>query len=269
MTRNSGTPDKNNNAVLSHTNGRTLHQDRDYGFHFLHSVSSGIKADARFSLLTHLGSACWANLVCFSASVALTMLFNSVSSGNGLLNLLISLAIDWLIAVFIGILEYGRACLYMNMQYSQPVLMPDLYSGFRENTNQIIQCEAVTAGIRVLMLLPGALAVLFLPEDFSSRMLLIILLYAIGICGVIYTDLIFALRYYLLLDYPGSDALYVLKKSASLMKGNRILLLYIRLTFLPLMALGLLSFGIANLWVSAYRHAADAAFYRGLIASRS
>ena len=245
---------------------RSVHPDR--GVYFLHRVSTGIKAGARFSLLTHLGTACGANVVCAAAAFLLTTLFGGSVYGSDLAGLLLSFVIEWLVAVFIGILEYGRVCLFMNMQYAQPVLMQDLFCGFRENTNQIIQCEAVAAGIRVLLMVPGALAALLLPDGMAARTPLVILLYAAGLCGVIYSRLVFALRYYLLLDYPGSSAADVLKKSARLMKGNRILLFYIHLSFVPLSALGLLSFGIANLWITAYRCASDAAFYRGLMASR-
>ena len=53
--------------------------------------------------------------------------------------------------------------------------------------------------------------------------------------------------------------------SRKLMSGNKIRLFYIFLSFVPLLLLGLLSCGIALLWVSPYMNATLAEFYMSII----
>ena len=226
---------------------------------------ANLKASARYSLLGHLGNAVGANLFCFGVSLLLSVTLGNAVTGSSLFSLILSLVLEWLTLVFSGIFDYGRTCLFLNMQYAQPVLMPDLLCGFRENTNQIIQIEMILSGIRTLCLTPGAFAVFYLSDDAPHRFLIIAVLYAAGYAVSVYVRLHYALYPYLLLDYPGSDPFVIMRTSRRLMSGRKVLLFCLHLSFLPLSALGLLSLGIANLWVNAYRCAADAAFYRSVL----
>ena len=50
-----------------------------------------------------------------------------------------------------------------------------------------------------------------------------------------------------------------------MIKGHKLRLCKLYLSFIPLYFLGVLSFGIAGMWVISYSRAAVAAFYRDMI----
>ena len=70
-----------------------------------------------------------------------------------------------------------------------------------------------------------------------------------------------------LLDFPDFSAEELIRGGTKLMKGHLRRLYFLYLSFLPMYLLTLLSFGIAGLWVSSYTHAAEAAFYKDLMAN--
>ena len=53
------------------------------------------------------------------------------------------------------------------------------------------------------------------------------------------------------------------------MKGYKLTLLYLDLSFLPYLAPVLCTFGIGQLWVSAYMLSAHASFYRALLTEKT
>ena len=78
-------------------------------------------------------------------------------------------------------------------------------------------------------------------------------------------NLLYAPAFFLLHDFPQYTARELLSMSRKLMSGNKIRLFYIFLSFVPLLLLGLLSCGIALLWVSPYMNATLAEFYMSII----
>ena len=61
----------------------------------------------------------------------------------------------------------------------------------------------------------------------------------------------------------------MLKASRKMMKGNRGVLFYLYLSFIPLFLLGILSLFIGDVYVLSYFYSTEAAFYRSLMAIRS
>lgn len=56
--------------------------------------------------------------------------------------------------------------------------------------------------------------------------------------------------YLLLIDYPDLEAMAAFRESARLMKGNKGRYIFLRLSFLPLVFLSVLTCGIALIWVT-------------------
>ena len=77
--------------------------------------------------------------------------------------------------------------------------------------------------------------------------------------------LLYAQAFYLLHDFPQYTAKELLKKSRRLMVHHKGRLFYLYVSFLPLMLLGLFSFGLALLWVIPYIAATQAEFFLNLI----
>ena len=64
-----------------------------------------------------------------------------------------------------------------------------------------------------------------------------------------------------MLDYPDLSASDIVKRSVKIMKGKKLQLFYLQLSFLPLYLVAILSFGVGLLWVLPYRNTAFTLFY--------
>ena len=99
------------------------------------------------------------------------------------------------------------------------------------------------------------------PELILSALLAVLLELIVNV----YIHLTYSQAFYLLHDFQDRDAKNLLATSRRLMKGNRFKLLYLNVTFIPLMLLGIISLFIPLLWINVYRNATLAAFYQDLI----
>ncbi len=234
-----------------------------------HEISKGLKARGRYSLLGHLGSAVGANILYLIISMLLSSMMSGMVTGTGFLSLCLSVLLFFIVSLFSGILEFGLCSIYTGLQYAQPVFAKDLFRGFSETPDKIIRIQAVRTLVQILCIMPALLVSYYQTGSAGKQLLVYYALYFLGETLSMILLLGLDMSYYLLLDYPDMSAVQIMKTSLRLMKGNRLLLLYIYCSFLPLQFLSLLSLGIAGLWVIAYRYSVSAAFYRGLIASRA
>jgi uncharacterized membrane protein len=79
----------------------------------------------------------------------------------------------------------------------------------------------------------------------------------------------FMMSYYLPADMKDMTAGEILKMSAWLMKGNKIKMTAMLLSFIPMIFLSIFSLGLARLWIDPYIKASLACFYLDTAASKS
>ena len=72
----------------------------------------------------------------------------------------------------------------------------------------------------------------------------------------------YAMTGYILADHPELTASEAIERSKEMMSGNRFRLFCLHFSFIGWEILCAFTFGIGNLWLSPYRQAATAAFYR-------
>lgn len=72
----------------------------------------------------------------------------------------------------------------------------------------------------------------------------------------------YAMTGYILADHPELTASEAIEQSKEMMSGNRFRLLCLQLSFIGWEILCVFTFGIGNLWLTPYRQAAVASFYR-------
>lgn len=94
----------------------------------------------------------------------------------------------------------------------------------------------------------------------------------VAMFAMIIPGIIAAYRYlltgYIIAENPQIKVKDALRRSAELMKGNKWRAFCLNLSFIGWFLLGMLTFGIAMLWVSPYVSAAQASFYRELSGSK-
>lgn len=235
-----------------------------------HKNNAQLAADARGSLLGHLGTAVWSLLLYGALSLFLEQIAASFVFSNTILNLAGQLAAHFVTSLFSSLFGIGLASVFLNLQYGQPAYVRDLFRVFRENPDKSVQVRAfVTLGESVC-LLPLQLILYFTPDKALSQRLP-----AVAVCGAVSmaSFLIWSLTYsmanYLLLDFPDMEAGRILRAARSLMRGNRARLFLLQLRLVPLHLLSVFSFGLASLWAGSCQYACTAAFYRDLIEMRA
>lgn len=102
----------------------------------------------------------------------------------------------------------------------------------------------------------------YIAEENPLLMIVISLFIVIGGVISVILHLTFDMVFYTLVDYPDATVMELFRYCANVMKGQRIKLFYLIVSFLPLYALSLLSFGIGLLFVIPYQNVAIALFYQ-------
>ncbi len=75
----------------------------------------------------------------------------------------------------------------------------------------------------------------------------------------------YSMTYYVKCDHPEYTATQAIQESQMLMRGNKMRLFGLHLSFIGWFIVGALCLGVGLLWVSAYLKAAEAEFYRELV----
>lgn len=239
----------------------------------LHAASRLIKEQARRSLHGNMGIAVCSTVVYVVLSAGLSLLAIIELPGSGPLNILLGYVVMFLCNILLGVLQYGLATIFMKLQYRQTTQIGDLFAGFRESSLQIIQMKAFISVLILLAQLPLDLFVQYASADTDLGYAIMIgvmcTLCALYLIFVFWLSLAYSMCWYILLDYPDMSWREVLHRSRMLMDGNKRVLFYLQLSLLPLYLVSLLTFGIAAFWVSAYQSAIEAAFYRGLMHTKT
>lgn len=232
--------------------------------------SASLKALAKGQLLGKYGtlvSAYAIHMVCvFFATISTAVLVDvSTVLGN-----IIYYAVSFIISLLSGLFVFGEAYIYLKIACNQQVSVSDIFFGFSKNPDRILKVQAVLALVSMICNLPNMLVTSVSSDMYNKPYLFlvsVILLLTGSIINII-VSLMFSQSFYLMLDFPGYSAKEALTNSRNVMKGSMGRLFYIDLSFIPLFLLGLLTCGIAFLWILPYYQAARANFYLDLMKKR-
>ena len=229
--------------------------------------SAQLKAIAKEQSLGKYGTLIGANLVILAIQLLVSG-FSTVTGTGGILLLIINSLISIIINILLGVLVSGRAYLYMNLMYSQPVATSDIFFGLKQQTQKAVTIQALFVLVDSAASIPSQI---FLARYITSKSNTDIttagFLLGVGLIINIVVNLIYSQAFYLLHDFPDKSAKEILATSRRLMKGNLFRLFYLNVSFLPLYLLGVISLFIPLLWVGVYKNATNCAFYQDLIAT--
>jgi uncharacterized membrane protein len=156
----------------------------------------------------------------------------------------ISLAFLTVIAVVIsvvglilgGVMEIGKARYHLNLIDGAAARFEDLFSAFPQFLSalvmRLVRQVLITLGM-LLLVIPGVML------TFS-----------------------YAAAPYIMAQDPECEGLEALRRSRELMKGNRMELFFLDLSFIGWDILSLLTLGIGSLFLNPYKEAARASFFR-------
>ena len=233
--------------------------------------SAELKASAREHLLGHYGTVIGAFLIVAAITSAVTLAVSLIVDINTIPGTVIYYAIMFLVSVLTGLFSSGSAYLYLKLICGRPVSVGDLFYGFQLCPDKAIIIQAWITLITSLSNLPQIILNCLILANITNtdKILRYMLPYALSmiLSGVVSVmlSLFYAQTYFLLHDFPQYTAKELLQKSRRLMVHHKGRLFYLYVSFLPLMLLGLLSCGLAMLWIIPYMAATEAEFFLDLI----
>lgn len=233
--------------------------------------SAELKAMAREQLLGHYGTVIGAELILLALSGAVSMAATLLVDITTVIGSIIYYAILFFISILMGLFTSGTCYLYLKLICGRPISVSDLFYGFQLAPDKAITVQAWITVITYAASLPQFIMTYKISMAGTSvdKMTTLLLPYSLslifsGAVSVV-LSLLYSQTFFLLHDFPQYTAQELLKKSRRLMVHHKGRLFYLYVSFLPLMLLGLFSFGLALLWVVPYMNATQAEFFLDLI----
>lgn len=233
--------------------------------------SAELKASAREHLLGHYGTMIGAFMIVGAITGTATLAVSLLMDLTTIPGTIIYYAIMFLVSVLTGLFSSGSAYLYLKLICGRPISVGDLFYGFQLYPDKAIVIQAWITLITYLSNLPQIIFNYMMMTNINhmDKMMNLMLPYALSLIlsGVVSVmlALFYAQAFFLLHDFPQYTAKELLQKSRRLMVHHKGRLFYLYVSFLPLILLGLLSCGLALLWVIPYMAATEAEFFLDLI----
>ena len=227
-----------------------------------------LKADARESLLGNLTTTVISIFLYMLSTMTLSELIANFRSGSILISLLLSMVVFFVVNTCANMLRLGLSCIFLSLQFGRTARIRDLLYAFRNDSNTAVIISAFIAVLELACMMPVFLFLTFFSaQDIPGYQVIYLLLFLSGLIGTIAIRIRYAMCSYLFLDFSGFTAEELIRGGTKLIRGHLGRLFRLYLSFIPLYILSVLSFGVASLWVSSYTHAAEAAFYKDLMAN--
>ena len=191
----------------------------------------------------------------------------SATSNESYIGIAIGLAISFILVLLGTILNVGQCSFYLNIACQQKYEFSNLFTGFKVHPDKIIITQVLIQLLTILPMLPsiGIMWYSFKAYNIIVVFLIGCLLFILGAGLSWWIYLRYSQVYFLLLDFPDYSAKELMKMSWRLMKGHCGRLLYIQVSFLPFMLVGLISLGIGFLFIKPYQYMTYTLFYLDLI----
>lgn len=222
--------------------------------------SKELKSLARESLAGNYGSMIGAYVLMSLVLTVALMPFSLTMDADNMVSVLIYYVAAMIISLISIIMTAGYLHMMMNLARGEKFSLGMLFAQFKHRPDRIIGSSLLLIVIEFVICIPiiiiaVAAGINIFAGNTTASTGFVAALIAVGIltCIVmIFVSLRLALYLFFLVDHPEMGAIESLKESSALTKGKVGHLLYVTLSFIPMMLLGLLSWGIGLLWVEPY-----------------
>ena len=197
--------------------------------------------------------------------------------GMCLLTAIAIAALNWLSILLVPLLIPGLCVFSLNLVRGAKPEITDLVSTYKNYLNALVAYvlfAVIIAGWTFLIVVPCVffihllfaeifLEIFISPVLTAYALLMTVCSLLLVIPAVIFYYMLSQI-FYLLADNPQIGAVEVLKKSAEMMKGYKWKLFCLHLSFIGWYLLGIVTLGIAFIWVGPYIKTANTIFYENL-----
>lgn len=161
--------------------------------------------------------------------------------------------VSFLLSAFLGVFQVGTCLFFLNMACGYPYKLDQLFYGFQNNAKGAFVVSLVTGMASLLYSLPVRILLrLYLETQEPFYLKWAFPVFLVGFLLYLPISLILSQSFYLLLDFPEYTGRQALVASCKLMKKHIGKLLWIKLSFLPLIILCIFTFFIGFLWLIPY-----------------
>lgn len=170
---------------------------------------------------------------------------------------------EFLIMLIGQVLTIGVYQVHLNMTRSKEFRLSQIFDPFRSSAERHFGASLLYFIFSILACVPGILGtVYFYFTDITATSIGIL---CVGLVLSMILAIIITLNYqmifFLLLDHPQMKVRDAFKESRLMMRGNKMRLFYITLSFIGWDLLNLCSLGIAALWITPYQTETLIVFY--------
>ena len=190
--------------------------------------------------------------------------------GNSMFNLVMSQIFSLIISVVMSVFSAGVYYMFLNVSRGKKTSMQDVTYLFYHHPDRIIVVSLIVTVVQYLLMLPSM--IMNYRMDVSANLLEVLqqslLVSLVMFVGIVVAQLVtmpIAFGYYLLIDDVEMNATDALKKSMQMMKGNYGRYIYMQLSFLGLMILGVLTLYVGFIWIMPYMQMTEIEFYREIL----
>lgn len=167
-----------------------------------------------------------------------------------------------------NMLLFGIYLFFLKLSLDQEVSPFDLFFAFQDSPKKTLCIACLYTAFTGILELPAniLLNAFFLQRSLSDETLKLLLGLQIALLVIWYlVHLNLSLVYYLLLDFPELTIKEILLLSVSKMRGQKLRLFLLELSFLPVFLLAIPTMGIGLLWIMPYFYTARSKFYLNLV----
>lgn len=191
-----------------------------------------------------------------------SIFINALVPGGDATSTVLFWMITIVVSVILGVFNTGMAFFYLNLFCGTPQTSTSIFYAFSNQPEKSVKVSLIHATLNFICKTPAQYFLLLLLQtsDLSYLSYWLITL-AVGYTVYFIATLFLSQTYYLLIDFPDYTAKQAILTGFKLTKKHFGKLLYLKLSFIPVYLLGILSFGIGLLWVVPYTQMTYTCFY--------
>lgn len=203
---------------------------------------------------------CFMNFLLTSGATLLLELF--LPAGSSLPVYVIQTVATLILAWVLGVMGLGLDFFFLKAACGQPCAVSDLFYGYQNDFTKALTISGVYALLSVVCEVPFQyMAAEYFLTGSDATGIAALITGIIGLCIYMPVTAGLALSYYLMLDFPDKSAKEVLALSLRLMKGSKRRIIYMYLSFIPLILLCVCSLYIGFLWLIPYMRMTSVCFF--------
>lgn len=232
---------------------------------YRYQTSSELKALARRQLEGKYGVAIGMQLITILISLGASILIATLFPVTNIATYLMQMLVSFIASVLIYITTVGTTLYHLNIACGRPYGFSDLWYGYKNQFSKSFLLSLLMTGISYLYQTVVEIPMnLFTATMDIKYMLIVLIIFPVATVVFMYLALMFAMVFYLMLDYPSYSTGEIIKIAPRIIKGHKGRLLYVELSFIPWILLGFVTCGGAILWANVYRNMTLTNFYLDL-----